>query len=521
MKSRAQIFVSLGTMLLMGVAGHAQPQTGGPTGSDSGRKIPTIRVNVREVSLDVVVTDKKGNVVTDLKPDDFKVYEDNVQQLIRSFVPPKGHEPPADAPVVTSSANVTKIGDAPVTILVLDELDTRFEDMAFAREAMNKYLNRQPAQMLQPTILMVVNEKKFDVIHDYTQNRDDLVNALKKHFPAYPFRMMRNSPTDASERMASALGALMQIAEASSGIRGRKNVIWVGCGFPSISTDSDAVNSDRADELNQAVKDATQILLETRVTLNVIDPSLMATSMIDTSDPDIISPDDLNSATDETGTQAIFANNDINFVQFAPATGGFAYSMRNDVDREIAGAVEKGSNYFTLTYSPTNRSDDPAALRKIRILIDRPGLSANTRTGYYVEPKRVSDEKPPPPSNNRLAFDLTNAALDKIVYNGIEIKPVAVKGGYELQIPANALGYLIEPNDVKHAEVTVMAVCFGTRDHVLSHVTQELATRLPEGLAQNVTFKLPFTIPSGTKLIRFVVRDAINGKMGTADVTPL
>ena len=500
--------------VVAGVTGRAQA-----AGPSLDEKITTLHVTAREVVLDVVVTDKKGNVITDLKRDDFKVYEDNAPQVIRSFTPPKGHQAPASAPVVTSSANVTRIGNAPVTILVLDELNTRFEDMAFARESMNKYLERQPAQLLQPTILMVVNDKKFDVIHDYTQNRDDLIGALKKHFPYYPFRMMKNSPTDASERMASALGALMQIAEASSGIKGRKNVIWVGCGFPSISTDVDAANSDYADELNQAVKDATQILLDTRVTLNVIDPSLMVTSVLDTSDPDVISPADLSNATSETGTQQLFSN-DINFVQFAPATGGFAYSMRNDVDHLIAGAIEKGSNYYTLTYSPTNHSDDPAALRRIHIEIDRPGMAANTRTGYYVEPQRVFAEKPPAPSTARLAFDLTHAALDKMVYNGIEIKAIAVKDGYELKIPAKALGSLIETDGANHAEVTVLTACFGEHDRVLSHVPQELATRLPSDVTQDVTFKISFSVPPGTKRIRFVVRDAVDGKMGTADVTP-
>lgn len=506
-------------MALTGATGRAQTKAGSFSAGQTDGRSTTLHVTAREVILDVVVTDKRGNVVTDLKQEDFKIYEDATQQTIRSFMPPSGHEAPADAPVVTSSANVTKVGLAPVTILVLDELDTRFEDMAFAREAMDKYLERQPEQLKQPTILMVVNDKRFDVIYDYTQNRDDLIHALKQHFPAYPFRLAKNSESGPSERMALALGALMQIAEASSGIRGRKNVIWVGCGFPSISTAPDAVNSDRADELNQAIKDATQILLDTRVTLNVIDPTLMPSSVIDTTgDPDMMSPQDVINATDETG-HGLFAN-DINFTEFAPATGGYAYSMRNDIDRLIAGAVDRGSNYFTMAYSPTNHSDDTASLRKIRILIDRPGLVANTRLGYYFEPQRASDEKPAPPTTRRLAFDLTNAALGKIVYNGLEIKAVAVKDGYLLQVPSKALGYLMEPDSREYAEVTVMAVCFGARDRVLSHLPKELATRLPKDIAQDATFKVPFTFPSGTKRIRFVVRDAIGGKIGTADVNP-
>jgi hypothetical protein len=46
-----------------------------------------IRAESRLVLVDLVVTDKKGHYVTDLKQGDFKVYEDNQEQTIPSFSP--------------------------------------------------------------------------------------------------------------------------------------------------------------------------------------------------------------------------------------------------------------------------------------------------------------------------------------------------------------------------------------------------------------------------------------------------
>jgi len=46
-----------------------------------------ISVSVDLVSLQVLVTDKKGNVVTGLKPENFTIYEDNVKQEISNFSP--------------------------------------------------------------------------------------------------------------------------------------------------------------------------------------------------------------------------------------------------------------------------------------------------------------------------------------------------------------------------------------------------------------------------------------------------
>src|SRR5580693_2009870 len=44
-----------------------------------------IKAETREVRVDVVVTDKKGNYVQDLTTNDFRVYEDDKQQPINSF----------------------------------------------------------------------------------------------------------------------------------------------------------------------------------------------------------------------------------------------------------------------------------------------------------------------------------------------------------------------------------------------------------------------------------------------------
>jgi VWFA-related protein len=106
----------------------------------------TIKVTTRIVVLDVVVTDKKGNLIhSQLTRDDFTVFEDGQQQAIRSFEPPSEHQMPvSDSAIVNSAADLKKIGDAPVTILVLDELNSRFEDMSFSRQMMIKYLQSQP-----------------------------------------------------------------------------------------------------------------------------------------------------------------------------------------------------------------------------------------------------------------------------------------------------------------------------------------------------------------------------------------
>src|ERR1700723_2545963 len=67
----------------------AAPTQTAPTASDAQQaQTPaggTIKAETREVRVDVVVTDKKGNYVQDLTTNDFRLYEDEKQQSINSF----------------------------------------------------------------------------------------------------------------------------------------------------------------------------------------------------------------------------------------------------------------------------------------------------------------------------------------------------------------------------------------------------------------------------------------------------
>ncbi|HWP84978.1 MAG TPA: VWA domain-containing protein [Terriglobia bacterium] len=56
-----------------------------PAPGQDGSESPVFRVEVDMVLLQVAVTDNKGNYVTGLRPWDFKIYEDGVEQRIATF----------------------------------------------------------------------------------------------------------------------------------------------------------------------------------------------------------------------------------------------------------------------------------------------------------------------------------------------------------------------------------------------------------------------------------------------------
>lgn len=70
-----------------GISAQEAPAPAAKT-PDQEKPVQTFRVKVEEVQVPFTVYDKKGNLVLDLRKEDFKVYEDGVEQDIRYFSAP-------------------------------------------------------------------------------------------------------------------------------------------------------------------------------------------------------------------------------------------------------------------------------------------------------------------------------------------------------------------------------------------------------------------------------------------------
>src|SRR5260370_35744190 len=102
---------------------------------------PAIRVSVRLVLADAVVTDKDGKVVTGLGPRDFTVLEDGKPQKVTmvSFEQPaelaralRGHRAISQPSVASNRPAYRMPSGAPVIVL-LDALTTPVQDQSRAR----------------------------------------------------------------------------------------------------------------------------------------------------------------------------------------------------------------------------------------------------------------------------------------------------------------------------------------------------------------------------------------------------
>jgi VWFA-related protein len=69
----------------------------------------------------------------------------------------------------------------------------------------------------------------------------------------------------------------------------------------------------------------------------------------------------------------------------AEQTGGRVLNSSNDLAGEIARCTRDASAYYKLSFD-TVAADGPNEYHAIEVKVDKPGLTAHTRTGYYNQP---------------------------------------------------------------------------------------------------------------------------------------
>ncbi|MGI4854555.1 MAG: VWA domain-containing protein [Janthinobacterium lividum] len=470
----------------------------------------TIRRTSRLVILDVVVTDKKGNVVNGLTRNDFHVTELDQPESILNFEEAGAHAVNAETPEINSTADLDRIAPrAPVNILLLDEFNTRFEDMAFARYSLKKLLEKQPDRLSTPTMLIAVNLQKFTVLQDYTENKTALLDALEHHLVAFPWQV--NQGGWIAERYGTAFGTLTRVAEAVIGHPGHKNMIWIGRGSPPYNFTNAPV--DAQTRVESYVQQCVNELRDARVTLYTVDPAGLSVSPGAGYGP-AAAPNDP------------FGGN-YQFSKLAVATGGKTFYGRNDVDAEIATGIRDGSSFYSLSYRPDSASVDPKKFRRIKITLTRADLTATTREGYYVQrgPARVDAQNP----SRRLAFELMAADSSNMAYDGVPLTltpDAANPDSFTIHVDGRGLVWTpATDTEQRHADVVVMASTFDKKNKELKRISKIIKAPATGEVPPTGPFKrdlnLKFNLDHDPKAVRarFVVRVSATGRIGTADAT--
>ena len=284
----------------------------------------SINVSVPEVDIPVMVTTKNGQFVPGLKKDNFKVFEDGVQQNIASF-----HESQ----------------DAPITAVLLVEFaETNY---SFLQDTMIGAYNFAANLKKNDWVAVEYYDLKPHILVDFTQNKQAVVGALNQ------LRMPQWQETNLFD-------ALYDTLDRVQDIQGHKYIIL-------ISTGVDSFSKLRLDEILKKVKSAQDI---------TIFPVSIGWALREYCE--------VNHCTGQTQRRAGLPINQMDYLQadnemntFARLTGGRAYFPRfqaefPEIFHSILGDIR---SEYTLTYRPSNAKQD-GSYRKLKVEVVGPDGSA-------------------------------------------------------------------------------------------------------------------------------------------------
>ena len=278
--SRKPYAICLWCVLATSVATVAQNSTESNT-----TPVATFHAEAHQVLLDVVIVDHGGHFVPGLKPADFTILEDGKPQKIVGFgvhqasaAPPN---PVAKFKLPPNQYTNYQIADPqrPITVVLMDVLNTQVQDQVYTRKQMIEFLKALPPGQ---RVALFALGTRLKMIQGFTGDSDTLVAAattlLRKTSPLMTSEQDRQAdeitvsnlqvnagpgstgPGDGSAgnpamplapvvrgiqnallseqnyqqtlRMEMTLAALQSLARALSAYPGRKNLLWLSAEFP-------------------------------------------------------------------------------------------------------------------------------------------------------------------------------------------------------------------------------------------------------------------------------------------------
>ena len=356
----------------------------------------TFRRTVRRVVVDVVVTDEHHNIVHGLKKRDFRVYEDDHEQDLRSFeafnldggqtfVPPALPSLPPD-----TFMDVPKRPErGPLYVIVLDATNTgALTDQEFARAQLAKFLDSKPEGTRFELYYLGMDLR---LAQGFTTDKQKLLDAFDVHRKEghVPWVFLYGANSGGNDP-GWVFQVMTFIAKNLEGLPGRKNLIWLSSNIPAPVTGPDNVPQSLAVLAARLHGTPGNIRDLASADMDTIQQEEMIREAVDTLNFAQVSvyPIDVRG---ETG-HASWAGFDIIQRQLAAATGGQAYYNRNDIAQAIADATENGGSYYELTYEPPSHPFD-GEQHTISVKVKNPAYRLEYRPYYF-------DDDPDKPLTN-------------------------------------------------------------------------------------------------------------------------
>ncbi|HKY30854.1 MAG TPA: VWA domain-containing protein [Pyrinomonadaceae bacterium] len=408
-----------------------------------------IRISTQLVQTDVVVMDKNEQIISDLKLEDFEVYDNGKRQELQfmEFVSVEGPgrtegsgpaKIAAAAGIDTSvSRDITAKDLKRVIAFVVDDVTIPHDDMARARAMLSDFVN---TKMMDGDLVAVVRTiGGMGLLEQFTSDKTILQRAIAQLGPRSipPHLAFTNSdlgrisaqpsasgetglatvtetvstmgdfegPSESTNQVPRAVVALSvanQVVDALRQIPGRKNLVLISGGLPLFDLSrGGSVVGDVSYIFEKFADNATR----SGVVINTMDIRALQVAGAVAKFDDTPGRSALLSSADEISSGRI--NNDgfgrgmdtarlgdkpptelLTLRELAGRTGGVAVTNSNNFAGGLEKVLGRSRGYYRLAYRPTEKFDNK--YHSIDVKVRRPGARIFSSEGYVAREDKAA-----------------------------------------------------------------------------------------------------------------------------------
>ena len=394
----------------------------------------SVRLRTELVQVQVVVTDKEGRVIEDLKKDDFELREQGRPQEVSFFslqrieVQPSRPTVPGEDPVVKAPSGRAGAATPARTILFfLDTLHLSGPSLIRARLSVKQFVDERLTD--RDTVVIAASNGVFGIFHNGARNRLALrrlierINAfdtspqsnftpylagmvkmgdmaafdLAAHILATELRidlvfardMVRGRASEvleiASYKRQSTLSVLSAVAERVIAMPGQRLLILLSDGFSMRDFNGAPDSRDVQSVISKAVRSGVIIYsidvkgLEVAAEFDASRRSVTGGSAI------------IGRLSSYMSASAKDRQDGINAL--AQDTGGKAFFNTNDLNGAVQKAVDLNRTYYTLAYYPPDDKGNKE-FRRITVRVkSHPEYNVRAQKGYFASDLKKAEEK--------------------------------------------------------------------------------------------------------------------------------
>ena len=324
------------------------------------------------ITMNVQVTDADGNPVSNLRAEDFSLYDNRQPRRIAAF----------------HSIDGAALSDATDVLILLDAVNTPSPALEKEKNAIFKYL----AESKKPLPFQTAFALWFNGHLSATPATTDR-NEIGRAFVKLTKNVHSNAcGTKATPQNVSAgrnaaivspatcrrvhfkdsVTALVGIAQQQAATGGRTLLIWMGSGWPVVpDVELQRLEPKQREAYDREFAEILHNLREGQVTVYSIAPG----------DPEPSKEFTASNAAAASAFPRIAVD------EFARRTGGRVLSNSEDLVKDLHACIRDAEWYYALAFNAPLAQNGPGEMHSLEMKVNRPGLEVRTMNSYYSEPQ--------------------------------------------------------------------------------------------------------------------------------------